>query len=134
MSSNAHKGQHASGAAAAAPAAAAAALAADASAAAAFHELEQLVRHLGDELAGFRRRALQAETRLKAAETELAAIHAAASQAAEGAAPHPRVAELERENEGLRRRVDDATRRTRQMIDRVRFLRQQHHQAPGGEK
>ena len=104
---------------------------------AAFRELEQLVRHLGEELAGFRRRALQAETRLKAAEAEVAAAHAsahAAARAAAGAAPHPRVAELERENERLRRRVDDATNRTRQMIDRVRFLRQQHHQAPGGEK
>ena len=106
---------------------------ADPSASAAFRELEQLVRHLGDELAGFRRRALQAETRLKSAETELAAA-AAESRAAAGEAPHPRVAELERENERLRRRLDDATVRTRQMIDRVRFLRQQHHQAPGGDK
>jgi len=99
----------------------------------AFRELEQLVRHLGEELAGFRRRALQAETRLKAAEAEVASAHAAA-RAAAGDAPHPRVAELERENAQLRRRLDDATNRTRQMIDRVRFLRQQHHQAPGGEK
>src|SRR5688572_33449886 len=34
----------------------------------AFHELEQLVRSLGEELAGFRRRALAAEGRLKALE------------------------------------------------------------------
>ena len=36
---------------------------------AAFAELEQLVKHLGDELAAFRRRALQAEARLKGLET-----------------------------------------------------------------
>jgi uncharacterized protein involved in exopolysaccharide biosynthesis len=130
VSSNAPKDQHAGGAAAAA----ATAPAVDASAPAAFHELEQLVRHLGDELAGFRRRALQAETRLKTAESELAAARAAASKTVEGEAPHPRVAELERQNDALRRRLDDATRRTRQMIDRVRFLRQQHHQSSGGDK
>ena len=32
----------------------------------AFRELEVLIRHLGDELASFRRRALQAETQLRA--------------------------------------------------------------------
>ena len=100
---------------------------------AAFRELEQLVRHLGEELAGFRKRALQAEARLKTAEAEIAAA-ATASRAPVGDAPHPRVVELERENDGLRRRLDDASLRTRQMIDRVRFLRQQHHQASGGEK
>jgi len=31
----------------------------------AFRDLEQLVRHLGDELAGFRRRALLAEARVR---------------------------------------------------------------------
>ena len=35
----------------------------------AFAELEQLVKHLGDELASFRRRALQAEARLKSLES-----------------------------------------------------------------
>ena len=35
-----------------------------------FRDLEQLVRHLGDELAGFRRRALLAESRLRELETE----------------------------------------------------------------
>jgi hypothetical protein len=35
---------------------------------ASFHELEQLVHSLGEELAGFRKRALTAEARLKALE------------------------------------------------------------------
>ncbi|HET7458270.1 MAG TPA: hypothetical protein VFJ74_11520 [Gemmatimonadaceae bacterium] len=121
MSSNAHKG--------AGPSAAGG----DSAVTAAFRDLEHLVRHLGEELAGFRRRALQAETRLKAAEAQTAEAVAAA-RAAAGDAPHPRVAELEAENERLRRRLDEATQRTRQMIDRVRFLRQQHHLGQGGEK
>ncbi|HEX7980679.1 MAG TPA: hypothetical protein VF461_18895, partial [Gemmatimonadaceae bacterium] len=36
----------------------------------AFRDLEQIVRHLGDELAGFRRRALLAESRLRELESE----------------------------------------------------------------
>ena len=82
----------------------------------AFIELQRLVRHLGDELASFRRRALHAESRLKAIE---------------GSAGTPRMAperveRIERENADLRKRVDAARSRTRQILDRVRFLRQQH--------
>ena len=40
-----------------------------------------------------------------------------------------RVSHLEQENATLRERVDDATARTSQMLDRVRFIRQQ---AQGG--
>lgn len=126
MSTNAHKVPAAG--------AAGASSTADADAAtAAFRELEQLVRHLGEELTGFRRRALQAENRLKAAEAEVADAVAVA-RATAGDAPHPRVAELERENEQLRRRLDEAAARTRQMIDRVRFLRQQHQFGPLADK
>jgi hypothetical protein len=82
----------------------------------AFDELEQLVRHLGDELANFRRRALQAETRVK--ELEGASDGAPVSSAA--------MAKLERENATLRARLEKATTRTREMLERVRFLRQQH--------
>ncbi|HEY7894971.1 MAG TPA: hypothetical protein VIC24_08750 [Gemmatimonadaceae bacterium] len=34
--------------------------------------------------------------------------------------------DLERENDELRRRVDSAQQRTKQLLDRLRFLRQQH--------
>jgi len=85
----------------------------------AFQELEQLVRHLGDELTTFRRRALQAESRVKA-------FDAAAGSAR--VSPE-RVDKLERENADLRKRVDLARIRTRQMLDRIRFLRQQHEAA-----
>lgn len=83
---------------------------------AAFTELEQLVKHLGDELAAFRRRALQAEARLKGLETT----------GSKGIVTPERVQYLERENAGLNTRLEAARARTQQMIDRVRFLRQQH--------
>jgi len=85
----------------------------------AFEELERLVRHLGDELASFRRRALQAEARVKAIDATPG-----------GAKLNPeRVEKLERENADLRKRLDTARARTRQVLDRVRFLRQQHEGA-----
>ena len=81
----------------------------------AFHELESLVRHLGEELAAFRRRAIAAETQLREA-----------GQTPRGPSPSSdRVAELEAENQVLRTRVATAEDRVRQMLDRVRFLRQQ---------
>ena len=83
---------------------------------AAFAELEQMVKHLGDELASFRRRALQAEARLKSLE----------STGVKGVVSPERVQFLERENAGLSTRLEAARTRTQQMIDRVRFLRQQH--------
>ncbi|MDB4869401.1 MAG: hypothetical protein JWL97_600 [Gemmatimonadales bacterium] len=83
---------------------------------AAFAELEQLVKHLGDELASFRRRALQAEARLKTLE----------STGVKGVVSPERVHFLEKENAGLTTRLESARTRTQQMIDRVRFLRQQH--------
>ncbi len=83
---------------------------------AAFAELEQLVKHLGDDLASFRRRALQAEARIKSLE----------STGVKGVVSPERVQFLEKENAGLASRLDAARARLQQMIDRVRFLRQQH--------
>jgi len=74
------------------------------------------VKHLGDELASFRRRALQAEARVKSLE----------STGVKGVVSPERVQFLENENAGLTSRLDAARARTQQMIDRVRFLRQQH--------
>lgn len=85
----------------------------------AFNELQQLVRHLGDELASFRRRALQAESRVKA-------IDASAGSARVNP---ERVEKLEMENAELKKRLEAARARTRQVLDRVRFLRQQHEGA-----
>ncbi len=83
---------------------------------AAFIELEQLVKHLGDELAAFRRRALQAEARVKGFE----------ATGVKGQMSPERLQYLERENAGLTTRLEAARARTQQLIDRVRFLRQQH--------
>ena len=91
---------------------------------AAFRDLEQLVRHLGDELAGFRRRALVAESRLRELEGEDRAPDVTHQRALD-----ERVTELEHENAVLRGRLDSATERTRQMLERVRFIRQQAQRA-----
>ena len=90
----------------------------------AFRDLEQLVRHLGDELAGFRRRALLAESRLRELEIEDRAPDVTQQRALD-----ERVTELEHENAVLRARLDAATERTRQMLERVRFIRQQAQRA-----
>jgi hypothetical protein len=92
----------------------------------AFGELETLVRHLGDELAGFRRRALAAEARLRELEERDGRPSGPARRELE-----KRNAELEQENEALRGRLETATTRTRQVLDRVRFIRQQTQGSAG---
>lgn len=91
----------------------------------AFDELENLVRHLGEELAAFRRRALVAESQLR---------DAGHDTPSRGKGPlAERLAELETENASLRTRVTRAEERVRQMMDRLRFLRQQlQSQSPAG--
>ncbi len=89
---------------------------------AAFRELGTVVRRLVDELAGFRKRALSAEAKLKGYE------------AASGTGPKAtgaRLAKLEEENARLRVQVDKAKSSSKNMLERVRFLRQQ---AQAGEK
>lgn len=89
----------------------------------AFRELEMLVRHLGEELATFRRRALLAEAQLKDG-------HAPAGKGRGELGE--RLSELETENTALRTRLDRAEERVRQMMERVLFLRQQlQAPAPG---
>jgi hypothetical protein len=89
---------------------------------AAFRELEMLVHHLADELAGFRRvRELEGQDAARPGrqhQRELA----------------DRCTQLEHENAALKGRLDAATARTRQMLDRVRFIRQQTQSGTGGER
>jgi hypothetical protein len=92
----------------------------------AFRELEQLVRHLGDELAGFRRRALLAESRVRDLESE-----GAQPEVRQQRELGDRMNQLEHENAILRSRLEAATERTRAMLERVRFIRQQ---AQGAER
>ena len=89
---------------------------------AAFRDLAQLVRHLEDELASFRRRALSAEARVK----ELEAHGSPNGDSVDAAA-------LKRENAELAQRVEAASIRTRELVDRVRFVRQQAAKS-GGDK
>lgn len=90
----------------------------------ALQELEVLVRYLAEELAGFRRRAQVAEARLKDVEgheTGMASLDLAA-----------RCTELEHENARLKKKLDAANARAKQMLERVRFMRQQAQGAGGG--
>lgn len=96
---------------------------------AAFVELETLVRHLGDELAAFRRRALVAEARLRDLEST-----GDGEDRARRVDLRQRCSELERENAALTARVDIASERTRQMLERVRFIRQQTETSAGAER
>jgi hypothetical protein len=82
----------------------------------AFRDLENLIRHLGDELASFRRRAIQAEARLRTVDGDGSGM---------GGLSIDRVSELERQNAEMRARLERATERIRQMSERMRFLRQQ---------
>ena len=82
---------------------------------AAFQELEQLIHALAEEMASWRRRAHEAESRLRTL-----------SNGSGGSSKSGARSDLERENEELRRRLDSAQQRTKQLLDRLRFLRQQH--------
>ncbi|MBA2683112.1 MAG: hypothetical protein H0U66_01270 [Gemmatimonadaceae bacterium] len=77
----------------------------------AFQELEHLIQALADEMAGWRRRAQEAEAKLKT-------VQAATGGKAGGAG-------LEKENRELRERLEAARVRTKQLLEKLRFLRQQ---------
>ena len=83
----------------------------------AFRELEGLVRDLGEQLASYRERALAAEARLR--DLDIADDNLEPSRVRE------RIRALEQENASLRGRLDAATARTRSVLERVHFLRQQ---------
>lgn len=83
----------------------------------AFRELEGLVRDLGEQLAGYRQRALAAEDRLRHIDE--------AADLPDPPHVRERIRKLEQENASLRGRLDAATSRTRSVLERVHFLRQQ---------
>ena len=93
-------------------------------------QLRMLVHRLAEEAAGFRRRAIQAEQRLKALDEQVAGTVAAtgAGEVRPVSELLSRVEALEGENEELRRRLGEAAERTRQLLERTRFLRQQQEQ------
>jgi len=83
---------------------------------AAFQELEQLIHALAEEMASWRRRAHEAESRLRTL----------TNGSGGGGSKSGARGDLERENDDLRRRLDGAQQRTKQLLERLRFLRQQH--------
>jgi hypothetical protein len=80
-------------------------------------QLAQLVRSLGEELASFRKRAIQAEATVRGYESSKSRTGDLFAE--------QRVVELERENADLRLRLEYATEQTRAILAQVRFLRQQ---------
>jgi hypothetical protein len=81
-------------------------------------ELETLVRHLLDELGGWRRRCLKAEA-------DLQAVQGAGGGGAGVAGLRDRVVQLETENRTLRHRVDAARERVQALVGRLSFLEEQ---------
>lgn len=79
-------------------------------------ELEQLFRHLGAEVAQWRRRSLKAEA-------ELAQVRSVGGYSGpEVGSIRDRVAQLEGENRQLRERIDAARERVRTLNARLAFL------------
>ena len=85
----------------------------------ALDDLEQLLRHLAEEVAGWRRRTLKAEAELQ----ELRALGGGNSGPELGQA-RQRIIELETENGMLRQRVDTARERVKSLAGRLSFLEQ----------
>ena len=89
-------------------------------------QLTHLVRSLGEELASFRKRAIQAEATLRGYESSR-------SRTGELFAEQ-RLVELERENADLSARLEFATEQTRAILAQVRFLRQQSERPVTGSQ
>jgi len=89
-------------------------------------QLETILRHVADELATWRARALKAESELK----ESGARGGSAS-----AKPDPetrgRVLDLEQENKALRQRVEAARLRVHDLLSRLTFLEEQARETVG---
>jgi hypothetical protein len=85
----------------------------------AFSELEQVVNHLAEELAGWRRRTLKAEGELQQARENGGVLAGPELNQA-----RQRVIELETENQALRQRIDAAKERLKTLAGRLTFLEQ----------
>lgn len=83
-------------------------------------DLEQLLHHLAEELAGWRRRTLKAE-----AELQEARANGGVLAGPELTQSRQRVIELELENQALRQRIDAARERLRVLAGRLSFMEQQ---------
>jgi len=95
--------------------------------AAVLDQLESVLRHVAEELTGWRARALKAESDLK---------ESGARGAGTAAKPDPetrgRLSDLEQENKTLRQRVEAAKLRVHDLLSRLTFLEEQARQGVGG--
>ena len=82
-------------------------------------ELEALLKHLGEELAVWRRRSLKAESELQEAKASGGVL-----AGPELVHARQRVIELELENQSLRQRVELARDRVHNLANRLSFLEQ----------
>ena len=85
----------------------------------ALKELGEVLAHLEGELASWRRRALSAESRLGEGGTA-------------GGDPAPKGREIEEENRVLQQRLAGAKARLADLLERLRFLEQQHDHRENG--
>jgi hypothetical protein len=83
-------------------------------------EIAALVKALGDELGVFRQRAIKAEARVRELE---------AAGGSDLVDLSKRITELERENVDLTGKIAAATERTEELLERIRFTRQQQESA-----
>lgn len=82
-------------------------------------DLEQVVQHLAEELAGWRRRTLKAEGELQQARANGGVL-----AGPELTQARQRIIELETENQALRSRIDAAKERLSALAGRLSFLEQ----------
>ncbi len=86
----------------------------------ALDELEQLLRHVGEELAAWRRRSLKAEAELQEYKTS-----GRGPAGPEMVQARQRVIDLELENQQLRERIETARERVATIESRLTFLAQE---------
>jgi hypothetical protein len=89
-------------------------------------QLETILRHVADELAGWRARAVKAEAELKESGTR-----GAGSATKPDPETRNRVADLEQENKALRQRVEAARVRVHDLLSRLTFLEEQAREVGG---
>ena len=90
-------------------------------------QLETILRHVAEELTGWRTRALKAETELK----ESGGRGGAAGAVKPDLETRGRLADLEQENKTLRQRVEAARLRVHDLLSRLTFLEEQARDSGG---
>jgi len=101
----------------------------------ALDQLEATIRHVAEELAGWRARALKSEAEARHGAPSGSPVAASSGPALTIARPDPelrtRMAEMEAENRALRQRVEATRARLQDLLARLAFLEEQGRE-PGG--